>query len=162
MTGGAASPNFRIDAITLDDTTVPPRSPEIEQERNVAIYDLLAANHFRPAGSAGGPYHLVLGIAEDRLVFEMRLADGADHGKIALSLTPFRRVLKDYLAVCESYYAAIREAPAARIEAIDMGRRGLHDEGSNLLIERLSGKIAVDFETARRLFTLICALALKQ
>jgi uncharacterized protein (UPF0262 family) len=157
----AAKREFRIEAITLDDTTVAPRSPEIEQERNVAIYDLLAANHFRPEGSPGGPYHLVLGIAENRLVFEVRLADGVTHGKVALSLNPFRRVLKDYLAVCESYYAAISGEPAARIEAIDMGRRGLHDEGSNLLIERLSGKIAVDFETARRLFTLICALALK-
>ena len=162
MTDAAAPGEFRIEAITLDDTTVAPRSPEIEQERNVAIYDLLAANHFRPEGSPGGPYHLVLGIAENRLVFEVRLSDGAGHGKLALSLNPFRRVLKDYLEVCESYYAAIREAPAARIEAIDMGRRGLHDEGSHLLIERLAGKIAVDFETARRLFTLICALALKQ
>ena len=161
MTDGTAAPNFRIDAITLDDTTVAPRSPEIEQERNVAIYDLLAANHFRPEGSPGGPYHLVLGIAENRLVFVVRLSDGSEHGKVALSLTPFRRVLKDYLAICESYYAAIREAAPAHIEAIDMGRRGLHDEGSHLLIERLAGKIAVDFETARRLFTLICALALK-
>lgn len=137
------------------------RSREIADERKVAIYDLLAGNHFRPRGSSGGPYHLVLGIAESRLVFDIRLADGSRHGRVQLSLTPFRRVVKDYLGICQSYYAALRGSPPARIETIDMGRRGLHDEGSHLLRERLKGKIDVDFETARRLFTLICALHLK-
>ena len=150
---------FRIDGVTLDRATWSGRSPEIEQERKVAIYDLLGENHFEPQGSAGGPYHLILGVAENRLVFDVRLADGTEHGRVLLSLTPFKRVLKDYFAVCESYYAALRDAPQ-RLEAIDMGRRGLHDDGANLLRERLEGKIAIDFLTARRLFTLIYALSL--
>jgi uncharacterized protein (UPF0262 family) len=150
---------FRIDAVTLDRKTWPHRAPEIEQERKVAIYDLLGENHFHPKGSAGGPYHLVLRVAENRLVFDVRLSDGSAHGRVLLSLTPFKRVLKDYFAVCESYYAALRETPS-RLEAIDMGRRGLHDDGARLLRERLEGKIAIDFVTARRLFTLICALSL--
>ena len=150
---------FRIDGVTLDKATWTKRPPEIEQERKVAIYDLLGENHFEPKGSAGGPYHLILGVAENRLVFDVRLADGSEHGRVLLSLTPFKRVLKDYFAVCESYYAALKDAPA-RLEAIDMGRRGLHDDGANLLRERLEGKIEIDFLTARRLFTLICALSL--
>jgi uncharacterized protein (UPF0262 family) len=157
----ASKSRFRLAVVALDDATVARRSQEIDQERNVAIYDLLEKNHFQPVGSPGGPYHLVLGIAENRLVFDVRLGDGTEHGRVALSLTPFRRVLKDYLEICASYYAAIRQAHPVQIEAIDMGRRGLHDEGSNLLMERLSGKIDIDFETARRLFTLIYALSLK-
>ncbi|MEY4879536.1 MAG: hypothetical protein RJB62_1005, partial [Pseudomonadota bacterium] len=105
--------------------------------------------------------HLHLGITENRLVMTIRLEDGEDHGRLVLSLTPFRRVVRDYFLVCESYYAATREAQPSRLEALDMGRRGLHDEGSRLLTERLNGKVAVDFETARRLFTLICVLHLK-
>ena len=136
-------------------------APEIEQEQQVAIYDLLEENHFRPKDSPGGPYHLILATEENRLVFDVRLHDASAHGRILLSLTPFRRVLKDYHQVCESYYAAVREAPPARIEAVDMGRRGLHDDGSHLLRERLKGKIEMDFDTARRLFTLISALYLK-
>jgi uncharacterized protein (UPF0262 family) len=150
---------FRIDGVTLDRATWTKRSPEIEQERKVAIYDLLGENHFEPKGSSGGPYHLILGVAENRLVFDVRLSDGTEHGRVLLSLTPFKRVLKGYFAVCESYYAALRDAPS-RLEAIDMGRRGLHDDGANLLRERLEGKIRIDFLTARRLFTLICALSL--
>jgi uncharacterized protein (UPF0262 family) len=103
----------------------------------------------------------VLGIAESRLVFDIRLSDDVRHGRCHLSLTPFRRVVRDYIDLCQSYYVAIREAPPARIEAIDMGRRGLHDEGSTLLRERLKNKIDLDFPTARRLFTLICALHMK-
>jgi uncharacterized protein (UPF0262 family) len=156
----AGHPIFRIDGITLDEAMAR-RTPELEQECNVAIYDLLEKNHFRPRGSAGGPYHLMLAVAENRLVFDMRLSDGAEHGRVGLSLTPFRRVLKDYRELCDSYYVAVREAPPARIEAVDMGRRGLHDEGSRLLRERLTGKIEVDFDTARRLFTLISVLHLK-
>jgi uncharacterized protein (UPF0262 family) len=160
MTAKSKSP-YRIAEVALDEATVARRSPEIEQDRNVAIYDLLERNHFQPNGSPGGPYRLVLSIAENRLVFDVRLTDGTEHGRLALSLTPFRRVLKDYLEICASYYAAIRQAHPVHIEAIDMGRRGLHDEGSNLLMERLAGKIDIDFETARRLFTLICALAFR-
>ena len=152
---------FRLSAITLDERTVVRRTREIEQEREIAIYDLLESNHFRPAGSAGGPYSLVLSIAENRLVFDLKLATGEDNGRVMLALTAFRRVIKDYFLVCESYFKAIRNAPPAQIEALDMGRRGLHDEGSELLRERLKGKIEVDFDTARRLFTLICVLHLK-
>jgi uncharacterized protein (UPF0262 family) len=152
---------FRIVAVRLDEGTLAKRGPEIEQEKKIAIHDLLEANHFVPKGSAGGPYRLDLAIEENRLVFDVRLADGSAHGRLLLSLAPFRRVLKEYREVCQSYYAAIREAPAARIEAIDMGRRGLHDEGAALLIERLEDKIAVDLATARQLFTLICALSSK-
>ncbi len=160
---GAISRNvkslFRIVSIKLDG--VGRHSPEIEQEQKIAVHDLLEANSFRPKGSPGGPYHLILANAESRLVFDVRLEDLSEHGRVHLSMTPFRRVLKDYAHVCQSYYASLREAIPARIEAIDMGRRGLHDEGSHLLLERLKGKIETDFKTARRLFTLISALYLK-
>ena len=133
----------------------------MEQERKVAIFDLLQENHFRPRGSPGGPYHLILATAETRLLFDVRLMAGDEHGRVQLSLTPFRRVLRDYQQICDSYYAAVRVALPAQIEAIDMGRRGVHDDGSRLLCERLEGKIEIDFDTARRLFTLISALHLK-
>jgi uncharacterized protein (UPF0262 family) len=152
---------FRLASIVLDEATVVRRTREIEQEREIAIYDLLEANSFAPTGSGGGPYNLVLAVEENRLVFDIRLADDRPHGKVMLSLTPFRRVIKDYFLVCESYYKAIRNAPPSQIEALDMGRRGLHDEGSKVLRDRLAGKIDVDFDTARRLFTLICVLHLK-
>jgi uncharacterized protein (UPF0262 family) len=152
---------FRIVEVTLDEGTLAKRGAETEQEKKIAIHDLLEANHFAPKGSSGGPYCLMLAIAESRLVFDIRLADGAEHGRVVLALAPFVRVMKDYRDVCESYYAAIREAPAARIEAIDMGRRGLHDEGAGLLMDRLEDKIAMDATTARQLFTLICALSSK-
>jgi uncharacterized protein (UPF0262 family) len=152
---------FRLVSIVLDEATVVRRTREIEQEREIAIYDLLEENSFTPTGSGGGPYNLVLAVEENRLVFDIRLADDAPHGKVMLSLTPFRRVIKDYFLVCESYYKAIRNAPPSQIEALDMGRRGLHDEGSKVLKDRLAGKIDVDFDTARRLFTLICVLHLK-
>ena len=152
---------FRLVGIALDEASVVRRTREIEQEREIAIYDLLESNSFTPVGSGGGPYNLVLAIEENRLVFDIRLSDDAPHGKVMLSLTPFRRVVKDYFLVCESYYKAIRNAPPSQIEALDMGRRGLHDEGSKLLQQRLAGKIELDFDTARRLFTLICVLHLK-
>lgn len=154
-------PVYRIASVTLDEHSVARRTREIEQEREIAIYDLLEDSNFRPEGSPGGPYHLRLGIAESRLVFDIRLEDGAEHGRVILSLTSFRRVVKDYFLICESYFSAIRNAPPSQIEAIDMGRRGLHDEGSQLLKDRLAGKIEIDFDTARRLFTLICVLHLK-
>ena len=152
---------FRLVAITLDERTVVRRTRQIEQEREIAIYDLLEANSFTPAGSDGGPYRLVLAIEENRLVFDIHREDDTPHGKVMLSLTPFRRVIKDYFFICESYFKAIRNAPASQIEALDMARRGSHDEGSALLRERLKGKIEVDSDTARRLFTLICVLHLR-
>jgi len=152
---------FRLSSIVLDEHSIVRRTREIEQERDIAIYDLLESNSFKPEGSHGGPYHLTLGVEENRLTFDIKLEDETPHGKVMLSLTPFRRVIKDYFLVCESYYKAIRNAPPSQIEALDMGRRGLHDEGSTLLRERLKGKIAVDHDTARRIFTLICVLHLK-
>ena len=152
---------FRLVAVELDERTVVRRTREIEQEREIAIYDLLEANQFAPRGSTGGPYRLILAVEENRLVFNIRLDNGEAHGRVMLSLTPFRRVIKDYFLVCDSYFRSIRNAPAHQIEALDMGRRGLHDEGSVLLREKLGGKIEVDFDTARRLFTLVCVLHLK-
>jgi len=156
----AESP-FRLIAIELDERTLVRRTREIEQEREIAIYDLLETNSFAPRNSAGGPYRLILAVEENRLVFDVRLENGDTHGRVMLSLTPFRRIIKDYFLVCESYFKAIRNAPPHQIEALDMGRRGLHDEGSTLLKQRLQGKIDVDFDTARRLFTLLCVLHLK-
>ena len=152
---------FRLIAVELDEQTLVRRTREIEQEREVAIYDLLETNSFAPRNSAGGPYRLILAVEENRLVFDIRLESGEPHGRLMLSLTPFRRIVKDYFLICESYFRAIRHAPAHQIEALDMGRRGLHDEGSTLLRQRLQGKIDVDFDTARRLFTLLCVLHLK-
>ena len=152
---------FRIAKISLDEQSVVRRTREIEQEREIAIYDLLEANHFAPQGSAGGPYNLMLGIEENRLVFDIRLENDEAHGRVMLSMTPFRRVIKDYFLICESYFKAIRTAPPSQIQTLDMGRRGLHDEGSVLLVQRLKGKIDVDPDTARRLFTLICVLHLR-
>jgi len=157
----ADDPVFRLAAITLDERSIVRRTREIEQERDIAIYDLLESNSFRPEGSHGGPYNLMLGIEENRLTFDISLPDGTPHGKVMLSLTPFRRVVKDYFLICDSYFKAIRTAPPSQIEALDMGRRGLHDEGSKLLQERLAGKIEIDHDTARRIFTLICVLHLK-
>ncbi len=152
---------FRIAELVLDERTVMRRSPDVEHERKVAIFDLLEENSFAPTGSEGGPYLLHLAIEENRLVFDIRLEGGEAHGKIMLSLSPFRKIIKDYFMICESYYDAIKTAAPAQIEAIDMGRRGLHNEGSELLRERLAGKVEIDFDTSRRLFTLICVLHIK-
>jgi len=151
----------RLADITLDDSAVIRRSPEVEHERAVAIYDLLEDNAFRPQGDYNGPYHLHLSISENRLMLEIRSQENAALDTVALPLVPFRRVIRDYFAVCETYYEAIKTASPAKIEAIDMGRRGLHNEGSELLQERLDGKVEVDFDTARRLFTLICVLHIR-
>jgi uncharacterized protein (UPF0262 family) len=147
----------RIIDIVLDEESVARRSPEVEHERAVALFDLLEENDFALV-SAPGPYRLRIAIFEQRLVFDVR--DAADNKlrDIVLSLTPFRKVVKDYFLICESYYAAIKKLSPSQIEALDMGRRGLHNEGSELLRERLDGKIEIDLDTARRLFTLICAL----
>jgi uncharacterized protein (UPF0262 family) len=160
--GKADAPDpFRLAAITLDEASVVHRSRAIEQEREVAIFDLLEKNSFRLEGSAGGPYHLILGLEDSKLVFEIALEDGAPHGKVALSLAPLRKIIKDYFLVCESYYKAIRTAPPLQIEALDMARRGLHNEGASELQKRLEGRIETDFDTARRLFTLVCVLQLR-
>ena len=151
----------RIARIDLDEQSFVRRSPDVEHERAVAIFDLLEDNRFELVGDAGGPYHLHLGIAENRLAFDVRREDGDEAGKVILPLQPFRGVVKDYFTVCESYYAAIRNAGPSQIEALDMGRRAVHNEGSELLRERLEGKIALDHNTARRLFTLICVLHIR-
>jgi uncharacterized protein (UPF0262 family) len=153
-----ANPKARLTAITLDSASIKRASSGIEHEREVAIFDILENNFFQLDGREEGPYTLNLAIAEDRLV--LTVGQQANDGvfTVVLSLTPLRRIMKDYFIVCESYYRAIRTAPPSRIQAIDMGRRALHDDGSRVLLERLKGKITVDNDTARRLFTLICAL----
>jgi uncharacterized protein (UPF0262 family) len=150
----------RIVDVALDEESVARRSPEVEHERAVAMFDLLEENDFSLVG-APGPYRLRIGVFEQRLVFDVRDGDDNKLRDIILSLTPFRKVVKDYFLICESYYAAIKKLGPSQIEALDMGRRGLHNEGSELLIERLEGKIELDLGTARRLFTLICALHIK-
>ena len=151
----------RIAEITLDERSVVSRSAEIEAERTGAIGDLLHANHFAPASGRTGPFHLHLALAENRLAMEIRALPDASRETIVLPLRPFRRIIKDYFLVCESYFKASRGGNLGQVEAIDMGRRGLHDEGSELLIELLADKVTIDHETARRLFTLICVLHLK-
>jgi uncharacterized protein (UPF0262 family) len=160
MSGAAKSdkPKQRLVKITLDEGSIGRSGPDIEHERAVAIYDLIEENVFAPADHAGGPYALQLSITENRLVFDIREEDGTPVMAHFFSLTPLRRIVKDYFLVCDSYYKAIRTATPTQIEAIDMGRRGLHNEGSELLRERLKEKIEIDFDTARRLFTLICVL----
>jgi uncharacterized protein (UPF0262 family) len=153
-----APKDAKLVAITLDENSIGRSGPDIEHERAVAIYDLIEQNSFAPDGHGGGPYALHLSMAENRLVFDIRLADGTAVTAHLLSMTPFRKIVKDYFMICDSYYAAIRTATPDRIEAIDMGRRGLHDEGSNILMDRLKDKVTIDFDTARRLFTLICVL----
>jgi uncharacterized protein (UPF0262 family) len=147
--------------ITLDERTVVRRSPDIEHERAVAIFDLLEENQFSPASGLDGPFHLHLAIEENRLSIDVRSPANGASETILLPLAPFRGIVRDYFMVCESYYQAIRRASLAQIEAIDVGRRSLHDEGSTLLMERLADKVAVDHDTARRLFTLICVLHLR-
>ncbi len=161
MTQSDAAPegtDQRLVAVTLDEGSIGRSGPDIEHERAIAIYDLLESNTFAPVGDNHGPYTLNLSITGHRLVFDIRRPDGTPVVAHLLSLSPLRRVVKDYFLVCDSYYAAIRTATPDRIEALDMGRRGLHDEGSQLLMERLKDKVVVDFETARRLFTLISVL----
>jgi uncharacterized protein (UPF0262 family) len=157
----SAPQNARLIALRLDPASIGRNTPDVEHERDVAIFDLLESNSFAVDGHASGPYGLLLGMQEDRLTFTINDQAGVHLATFMMSLTPFRRIVKDYFMVCESYFEAIRTAPPSRIEAIDMGRRGMHDEGSQLLMERLKGKVKVDFPTARRLFTLICALQWK-
>jgi len=151
----------RIDRITLDERTVVRRNADIEHERAVAISDLLDDNSFAPVSGLKGPFHLHLGIEENRLVLDIRDAAERQLERVMLPLTPFRRIVKDYFLVCESYFKSVRSANPSQIEAIDMGRRALHDEGSELLSARLADRVAVDFNTARRLFTLLCVLHIR-
>ncbi|EEE38606.1 hypothetical protein RKLH11_2449 [Rhodobacteraceae bacterium KLH11] len=153
----------RISHIELDDRNLPPPTPEIEQERKVAIYDLLEENSFTLPARDGreipdGPYHLQLSIRDKRLVFDVETEANDKAAEFHLSLGPFRQVVKDYFQICESYFNAVKNLPPSQIETIDMARRGIHNEGSRVLQERLEGKAEIDTDTARRLFTLICVL----
>ena len=155
----------RIISIDLDEGSIVWRNPDVEQERRVAIFDLLEENRFvpqrgHPDGYAG-PYRLRLRVEEGRLIFEISREDGSPLEAIILGLGRFRRPIRDYFAICDSYYQAIKTATAQQIETVDMARRGLHNEAAEMLMDRLDGKIAVDFDTARRLFTLICVLHIK-
>ncbi|MBN8997691.1 MAG: UPF0262 family protein [Rhizobiales bacterium] len=151
----------RLVAITLDEQAIARTHAFIEAERAVAIDDILAENSFQPGGRADGDFRLVLSVRDGRLVFDIRDAGDTAIAMHMLSMRPFARVVKDYFLICESYFAAVRSAGPERIEAVDMGRRGMHDEGATLLRERLAGKINLDHKTARRLFTLLCALRWK-
>jgi len=163
-----AMTQHRISSITLDEATILWRNADIEQERRVAIYDLIEENTFKPLRAAEkheGPWKLGLSVMEGRLVLKIAAADAPEDAEPAetliLGLARFRRPIRDYFAICESYYQAIRKATAAEIETIDMARRAIHDDAANLLLERLEGKVETDFATARRLFTLICVLHIK-
>ena len=155
----------RIIDVTLDERTILWRSADIEQERRIAIFDLLEENHFAPqrkhSDGYAGPYKLHLRVEEGRLALEIHRADDSHLETLVLGLARFRRPIRDYFAICDSYYQAIRNASPAQIETIDMARRGVHNQSAELLMERLEGKIQVDFDTARRLFTLICVLHIK-
>lgn len=150
----------RLSDVEIDDSNLPPPTPEIEQERRVAIFDLLENNRFElPHDNAPtGPYKLHLSVRERRLVFALRTEDDAQAAEFHLSLGPFRQVVKDYFQICESYFNAVKTLPPSQIETIDMARRGIHGEGARVLIERLEGKAIIDIDTSRRLFTLICVL----
>jgi uncharacterized protein (UPF0262 family) len=148
----------RLVAVTLDEATIGRSNADIEHERQVAIYDLLEQNSFGPSDHSGGPYALHLSITGNRLAFDIRTEDGTPVVAHLLSLSPLRRIVKDYYTVCDSYYQAIRTATPDKIEAIDMGRRAIHNDGSRILMERLKDKVRIDIDTARRLFTLICVL----
>jgi len=153
--------NPRIANLTLDERSVVRRGPDIEHERQVAIFDLLEENHFAPVGEHAGPYNLHLGIVENRLTFDIRTGEDMPLGQVILALSPFRKIVKDYFEICDSYFQAIKRSTPSQIETLDMARRGIHDEGSTLLAERLKGKIDIDHPTSRRLFTLICVLHIK-
>ena len=155
----------RIFDITLDEATILWRNADIEQERRIAIFDLIEENTFKPlrAWAAGhhGPYHLRLAVADGRLILTVADNQAQELEVLILGLGRFRRPIRDYFAICDSYYQAIRKATAAEIETIDMARRGVHNEAAEMLLERLDGKVETDFATARRLFTLICVLHIR-
>jgi|TARA_B100001964_G_scaffold113636_1_gene126718 uncharacterized protein (UPF0262 family) len=152
----------RIAKVALDESTVVRRNADIEHECKVAIFDLLEENEFSLTAGAPGPYSLHLGIEDNRLVLDVRGEDDSEtHERVVLPLAPLRNLIKEYFVVCESYFAAIKTASPSRIETIDMGRRGLHNEGAEILVERLADSLSMDTNTARRLFTLVCVLHIK-
>ena len=151
----------KIAGIFLDERSVVSRSAQVDHERKVAIYDLIEENHFKPAGDFPGPFNLHLSIAENRLIFDVRDTDGSELARFTQPLSPLRAIVKDYFMICDSYYKAIKTSTPSKIEAIDMGRRGLHNEGAEILQERLAEKVEIDTDTARRLFTLICVLHIR-
>ncbi len=150
-----------ITAITVDSGSIKPRSAVVENERNVAIADLIDQNVFEPKCMTCGPYHVGLSIEDGRLVMNVTSPSQEQNAKVVLSVAPLRGIIRDYFMVCESYYDALKGSSCGKIEAIDMGRRGLHNEGSEMLVDILKDRIHVDFATARRLFTLVCVLHLK-
>ena len=155
----------RIIDIQLDEGTILWRSADIEQERRIAIFDLIEENHFAPQRATpdnyAGPYRVLLSVEEGRLVIQIKREDDSPLETLILGLARFRRPIRDYFAICDSYFQAIRQSTPAQIETVDMARRGIHNEAAELLKERLDGKIEIDFDTARRLFTLICVLHIK-
>jgi len=157
----AESSNLRIADVVLDETSIVRWNPDIDHERRVAIFDLLEENHFAPKSGIEGPFRLGLRMEDTRLAMDIKAMDGTLLETIRLPLVPFRRIIKEYFVVCESYNQAIKTASRAQIEAIDMGRRGLHNDGAALLHERLADKVEFDDNTARRLFTLICVLQIR-
>ena len=155
-------PKYKIVSVDLDERTVARRNAEIEHERAVAIFDLLENNYFKPVSLPEGPYAIDLSVEENRLNLVVRNQDkSAELGKLVIQLRAFRRIIRDYFLICESYYTAIKDSSLSQIEAIDMGRRGLHNEGADLLKETLAAEVAVDGQTARRLFTLLCVLHIR-
>lgn len=153
----------RIISVELDERTVLWRNADVEQERRVAIFDLLEGNSFRPLQIGhDGPFRLKLRVEEGRLAMDLSDEGGAPLGTVMLGLAPFRRTVREYFAICDSYYKAIRQASPSQIETIDMARRGIHNEAATMLQERLGDRVAMDFDTARRLFTLICVLHIRQ
>ena len=147
-----------ISELHIDSDSLPATSPEMEHERRVAIFDLLEENEFHPHDSQSGPYVVNISLKDDRLCLNIMRTNGIQRGDVSFSIKPFRRIIKDYFLICEAYHDAIRTATSAQIEAIDMGRRGLHNEGSRLLTDSLRNSVELDFKTSRRMFTLICAL----
>lgn len=159
---GARRANPRIADVKLDEGTVVKWSPQVEHERKVAIFDLLEQNYFAPDVDVDGPYTLNLSIKDNRLILDIGDEAAKPLTKISLPVAPFRGIVRDYFMICESYYDAIKKSSPSQIEALDMGRRAVHNEGSELLKERLESKVEIDMETARRLFTLLCVLHIRQ
>ncbi len=151
----------RIASINLDKSSVIRLSPQVDHERKVAIFDLLEDNCFDPIGLSSGPYSVILMIEDNRLVFDVRSEKDEKLGQFNLPVGTFRRIVKDYFMICDSYYEAIKRSSPSQIEAIDMGRRGLHNEGADILKEKLAEKVTIDETTARRLFTLVCVLHIR-
>jgi uncharacterized protein (UPF0262 family) len=159
VTDGAPPSNNRLVAVVLDAASIERGTPDQEHERLTAIYDLIEDNSFALPDGREGPFSLHIGMMNGRLVFDIRSEDGVHIITHGLSMSPFRRVIKDYFLICESYYDAIRSATSEQIEAIDMGRRGIHNEAADIVIDRLKDKVVINFQTARRLFTLLAALS---